>query len=438
MQGAVERRCAQPRSLALPLGCSWLLMLLTFSPRGREVSSIATLDLIAIAKVVSRGLALALLAYMLSRLWTDPKRPAVMRCLFPFGVFVSWCMLSTFWSPLKAVSLGQSAGLLVLLMLAATLGVLSSGERNISIVLCHLCTALLLISAAVLLVEWAFPAANAFSRRESQILHPNKAGSAASIGITLLVASRLLWGWRWSKVLLVPGVLLHGALLFLAVHRVGAFLALMLVLIMLCALANRPLLAALAVTVSVSGAAYLAIDPGLHLASDAASAATEYVRRGQSPEQMLSLSGRTEMWQVIWESFSKSPLYGHGYFVSSKSGTLDLWYEAKNWTAHNLLLQVLVSTGLVGGVLFLWGLRRPLLLVMHGLAGNETNRRLALFLTLVGIWVFGRSLLNESIVGPITPTSVALFATLGLAVGNLPFSSTDGRAARVCARELPV
>lgn len=77
--------------------------------------------------------------------------------------------------------------------------------------------------------------------------------------------------------------------------------------------------------------------------------ASAYVQRGQTSEELQQVSGRAELWQAVWQHFLDSPICGHGYFVTSSTGKLDAWEGPSNQDAHNIVLQVLVTTGIVGG-----------------------------------------------------------------------------------------
>ena len=119
-----------------------------------------------------------------------------------------------------------------------------------------------------------------------------------------------------------------------------------------------------------------------------------YILRGQTKEQFLSGTGRSELWPLVWDSFCDSPLYGHGYFVASRTGKLDVWGARQDMTAHNLGLQVLVSTGLIGAILFFWGLWRPLAPIWDALLrGTSDKRKVSMFVLMVISWFFAWGLL---------------------------------------------
>jgi O-antigen ligase len=125
------------------------------------------------------------------------------------------------------------------------------------------------------------------------------------------------------------------------------------------------------------------------------------------------------MWTAVFNSYRESPWIGHGYFVSSQTGELYVWGESTNWTAHNMWLQALVSTGLIGTLLLAWGLGWPWLQTATGACRGRIPARLALFAAAIACWYLGWGLSNASILGPLQPESVLFFVILGIMVGRL-------------------
>jgi O-antigen ligase len=164
---------------------------------------------------------------------------------------------------------------------------------------------------------------------------------------------------------------------------------------------------------------YVLWDPGFEAAQRAAGSSLRYLSRGQDVAQIRAASGRLEMWSAIWNEYLASPIIGHGYFVTSRTGKLEVWNILANHTAHNIYLQVLATTGLVGMLIFA--------LAMCGLAGRLSAlrrgdlfaRRFLWLIAFVSIWFFGWSLGCVSFVGPVRSESVVFFTLLGLAVGQL-------------------
>lgn len=406
-------------ALSVTLLCAWLLMLITFSPAERDESVVlGAIDTVASIKIAVRGLVLTVLTIVVVRLWQHPRRSHVVRVLLPLGLFVAWAMLSTLWSPLKSVSLGQSGSLLVLLLMALSLGILCRESADMSTVLRLISLGLLFISTLLIVTHFAFPELGSISRDGSGVMHATNAGATASLGIIILLASSLLWEWTWAKALLVPGIPIYASVLLVSQNRCSLALTIVIAVGIVAMFGGRRRLSILMVTTAVAAAVYLALDPGLEAAEAGLQSAASYTARGQSTHQLTAISGREEMWTAVWKSYAESPWIGHGYFVSSRTGQLYVWFGETNWTAHNLMLQTLVSTGLVGAVLLVCGVLRPALLLLGRFARGVSARRTAILFAAMLAWYLGWGMLNSSLVGPLQPESVVFFAVLGIAVGR--------------------
>lgn len=83
--------------------------------------------------------------------------------------------------------------------------------------------------------------------------------------------------------------------------------------------------------------------------------AVVFSRTGRASE-LLTFTGRTEIWHAVWEAFLKKPFLGYG-FGSTKVLIPEIYSNYWGFTvtqAHNFLLQVLVTTGLIGaGLIFM-------------------------------------------------------------------------------------
>jgi O-antigen ligase len=121
------------------------------------------------------------------------------------------------------------------------------------------------------------------------------------------------------------------------------------------------------------------------------------------------------MWEVMWKSFLDSPLIGHGFFVSSASGSLYVWYVDGNWTAHNVVLQALVTTGIVGASLLAYGLWRSFGPFLLSYRSTIEGRCICLLLLYYSVW----AMFNESFLGPVQPESALFFTLIGIAVGSV-------------------
>lgn len=75
-----------------------------------------------------------------------------------------------------------------------------------------------------------------------------------------------------------------------------------------------------------------------------------YFSRSGDPTEVFTLTGRFEIWEYVWQKITERPLFGWGYSASKAllpqyTGFLDnLMVD----TAHNMMLQSLLSVGFVG------------------------------------------------------------------------------------------
>jgi O-antigen ligase len=422
--------------------CSWLLMLTCFTLPGRFGPETAdALDGIALLKLSVRLGTLAVLSLVLLRSRHLPHGGEVLFGLAPLGLFVAWSLLSTAWSPLKSVSLGQSVGLAVLFVIALTTGRACRDETNTRFLLKQLETGLLVFSGLIVLANRVLPQLGSLDRMDPGLIHPTAAASAASLGLVLLVACRLLWGWRWTRVQLVPGVAIYVSLLVLAANRTTLPLTAGILGTLAIWFGGRRLAGITLLAAGVLTTVYVLYDPGWQLAESASAVAVERATRGEL-EGLHSISGRTDMWVAIWDHYQESPWIGHGYFVTSPRGEFFMWGLWANWTAHSVPLQALVSTGLVGAVLLALGLGLPFARAWTQRSHSPWNTRLWYLILLLGAWYFVWGLFNESWLGSIQPESVVFFIVLGLAAGtthrrSAHAGSASETEAAACVQQIP-
>lgn len=98
-------------------------------------------------------------------------------------------------------------------------------------------------------------------------------------------------------------------------------------------------------------------------------------------QQDRYVDDRVAFWAVHWEMFKEKPGFGHG--LSYRQDYLDRYYEAnelggmqKRYPAHNMFLQLLVNTGIVG--LLIWLLRLGIaaaacILLIRGPSSTESR-----------------------------------------------------------------
>jgi len=83
---------------------------------------------------------------------------------------------------------------------------------------------------------------------------------------------------------------------------------------------------------------------------------TDYLKRGQSANQMESFSSRLEWWEVALEKFAMYPLTGLGMWAAARFGVLAKIGYTQTATIHSDWVEIIVGTGA-------WGLT-PVLILM--------------------------------------------------------------------------
>jgi O-antigen ligase len=427
--GGAERA---PAGLSLVLACVWVLLLVTFSLPGREgPNSLASLDFVALLKVGTRAGAIGVLFLSLARWWGHPRLRAAARLLWPLGAFAAWGMLSTSWSPLRAVSFGQAVSLVAQIAVVFAIACFWRDRADTERLLRHLTVALLAYSAVILAVATVAFDESGLNRDapgypgSNGLVHPTTAGATASLGLVMVVATWRIWGWRWATWLLGPSLVVHGAVLLMAASRTALGVGLAAVALAILGFGSRRWLAPLVLAGSTVAAVYVIADPGLELASAALGQTVQYTRRGETTAQMTTLTGRTDLWIAVWAEFLDAPLTGQGYFVTSRVGAIDVWSGPENRTAHNVVLHALVTTGLIGSALLALGLWQAFGRAVPILwSGVPADRCLLGLFGLLAAWYAGWGMLSESFLGPISPESVTFFSLAGLAVGHAAADET--------------
>ena len=105
-----------------------------------------------------------------------------------------------------------------------------------------------------------------------------------------------------------------------------------------------------------------------------ADAAMEYLRRGQSDAQLVSLSGRTQYWTAATALTSESPLVGNGAFAAGRFGVLQELGATATSSLHNTWMEVLVGLGWSGLLLLIVGVSMiafSLLRLAHKFGGSD-------------------------------------------------------------------
>lgn len=399
----------------------WLLPIMGFTmPTVQTTDSWQVLDLVklCILAVICFGGVYALYANV-----GHPRFRKIVDPLLPFYVYFLWAFLSVLWSPLKSVTIFQSGSLAAMLFFTNAVAVVCADKDRIAKVLYHL-NLTLLASSFVLVIAYAIdPSMSGLDRSRIHtggdgLIHPTAAGATAALGLLVLTLCHYVGRFEWTKKLSIPCILIHGMIVFLSNSRTATGMSAITIGCVLFWFSTNRGRAKVAMFVSVICLALVLLDPGFKLGASTVGAGAEYVTRGQSGDQLKGVSGRSEMWSAIWEEYKKALVLGHGYFVTSEKGSLLVWNERANYTAHNLLLQILSTTGAVGLLLFLLAMIQSALVSFSLLGGDRLQRSVFAIAAVMAVWYSGWAQLGVSFMGPIRPESVVFFTLLGIIIGQ--------------------
>lgn len=409
----------------LTLSC-WLMMLATFSmPERADSLAGGALDSIGLIKLAARAIATILLTWRIIRILARVGFIAAGRRVLPIAIFPLWALVSVTWSPLRSVSVAQSSSLVVLVLIATLTAYKCRSKASVQFLLKQLCLMLAMLSCLIVACYFLAPQFASMTRNGTGLFHATNTAATASLGLVCLTSSLLIWNFGWTR-RMAWSALPHLVVIIISANRL-CFLVNTAALLIVFYLYGSRLMAAITVTVLCGlGGCYLLLDPNHEAFAAVGSEVVSYASRGQNLSQLSALSGREEMWTVQWNSFLDSPWIGHGYFVTSREGQLYVWYNWANYTAHNLVLQVAVTTGIVGLTLFVFGICVPYIKAARRLMSRPTKRPLGHFLAVIGFWFFGWSTMNESIMGPVQPESVVFFVLLGIGLGCVASEETAG------------
>ncbi|RNC73208.1 MAG: O-antigen ligase family protein [Desulfuromonadales bacterium] len=261
--------------------------------------------------------------------------------------FALWCLFSTVYSIAPAYTFGGGFAFVALICFVAV-AVQTIGPERLALSVIHAC-GLLTISAVILYIVMPSAAVSlleggSIARLAGLTGSPNNLGRAAAIAlffiycavrskqvtlrrpdiIAIIIASVACLVLSWSRTSIIALVLSIGVLMvrrrvLLSVWGAAAVSALLLVLVM----------------------ADFNWDTLVRVIS----------RRG-SLHELTTFTGRTAIWDYTWGAFLKEPLLGYGY-GSTKMLLPSGFRTVFGWTttsAHNMVLQTLVTTGLIGAV----------------------------------------------------------------------------------------
>lgn len=265
--------------------------------------------------------------------------------LFAFG---TWAVFTATYSVSPMYTAAAGLAFIGLWVTATTLAVTTTERWGLLVI-----TAALLTGMAIsLLLYAAFPERVMVPTEGGTVMRlagifgsPNNIGRAAALALlTSLMLCYMLPRGR-AALLMITALALSAACLYLSGSRASSLALLLGATVVL--LHRRPWLAATAVVAACCGALVLFFMPELRL-----ELASMISRSGRISE-VTTFTGRTQIWSFVLQKIADAPLIGYG-FATTREVIPDGYFTMWGWTttsAHNLWLQVWITTGLVGLVL---------------------------------------------------------------------------------------
>ncbi len=339
----------------------WLILVASnFVFRTRDIGTVEQnpLDLAAAYRISMVGITAFLLSVRLVL-----RRPAWIGSLFRgligvMAVFALVCVLSTVWSFNPPWTLYKSLEYMVdLCLLAAILATVRSTESyetllNWTWVICGLLVAVAWIEAPIW-PEEALEGAGGYMggplRFRLSGVYPgqgfNMLGTYGAILSTIAIC-RLLpaAGHKFDRAWYLT-LLWFGAVTMVFAQTRSAIGGFVVGVLLVFFFTKR---IRLGVALAVASVVVLAATGGSHVVMD-------FLQRGQSQEQLASLSGRLEWWGVAWEAFKQHPLTGYGAFTSGLSIFPKLGVKEVT-PLHSDYVETLVGIGLWGPLFIITGL----------------------------------------------------------------------------------
>lgn len=421
MPWSTEQAAVGTQGRNVVLGCAWLLMFMTIFAVDDDTSSGISVEWLLYFKMACRVVAFCVLNLSLMRFLYESRAWDVMRRVVPWVLFSAWSLLTITWSPTPVWSTGQLWTLVIYITFAAHVAVSIRSADDVSFLLKGLSIGLLAINGGIIVLRLVAPELTGLSRLQPSVIgDATSLAASASLGLLLLVAAHQLWGWTWTRSLLVPGIAIHGTMMLLAASRTSFAATALSIGYLFTRHSRRGVLWTTVLAISFGIGAYVVSDPDLGLSELALQRVERYIDRENDPDQYrTTFNGRTQVWEIAWTSFAASPWLGQGYYNIAPTATVELWGHEQRAHAHNLPLQMLVSTGVIGFLLWTWAMGAPYWRALTGSrvgrdADRATSRRIWEFALVVVGWFFLWCQFTVSFMGtPQVETSI-YFALVGL------------------------
>ena len=363
---------------ALALMTSFVLIVPNISFIERDLSESTNLD-------AQKGLKLALwlaMGIVAAARWPSYKQLLGDRLVSAFLLFSLLASLSTLWSPTPAYTAAGGLSLVAsLLFCSAIAAELSDGMFFKTIVGSMVLYMALNLAAALFVpgVSWALSIGDEDTYRLSGVAsHPNVLAKEIASFICLGVPLALMRNNRRLAIGL-------GALGFAIIVMTGSrtsLIAITAAFAIPAVLQTRAALGPLvwAGTILVGSVLVLMSTGLLSLPANMLGS----MSRGGDGSEILTMTGRTELWGFVWEKILQAPLLGHGFNTAQTVLSLEWWGQPDAAVgAHNMWLQSLLTLGIVGTIPFAYS---HFTIATRGLSNSRIlSRHIGIYIFILGL-----------------------------------------------------
>ncbi|MGZ0711708.1 O-antigen ligase family protein (plasmid) [Coraliomargarita sp. W4R53] len=378
----------------------------------------STLDLV-------RG-GLPLLALVTSHLIAGPPSPG-RRWKAPgffLASYVIWACASTLWSIDSRATLLKVI-VFALMWLCIWRLISYYGTRRAALDGIVNVVHLLLIAAPVqFLVSLAVPGINPFGTSRLAMfapsIHPNLLGVIVVAG---LMGVLLNIGPKWARstgTRILLFVLFIAELVAIDTRSALLFGVVSLLIVSGALLRKSPMSLSTGCFAFAGGLLFIAFRPDV---------LAEVFTRGQSEEQLFTLTGRTDIWDLGWRAFENSPIFGQGFYAGTRLGIDARWNGWRVSNVDHTWLESLIDVGIIGTVMLgLFVIVSVCAVVFRPAPLSEKSFMLSVVFFGVAVSFFNPTLQS--------PTSTAVVLGAILLAASLPAEEVPGNERQQGARRV--
>jgi O-antigen ligase len=297
-------------------------------------------------------------------------------------IFGCLATLSTLWSPTPAYTAAGGLSLLASLMFCLTVAHDMPDDVFYKTMIVSSALYLLINASVALLVPqlaWAAAQSDEMSYRLTGIAsHPNVLAKEIASFLCLCVPLALGRAHKRLALILAVTGLLAIILTGSRTSLIAILLAFFVPWLMSKGLSLKPLFIS---AVALCGLLLIGLASGLLSRPDHL---LNVLSRGGDTSEILTMTGRTELWGFVWDKIMEAPLLGHGFNTAHTVLGRDWWGQPDAAVgAHNMWLQSLLTLGLIGTIPFAyWHLH----IVAHGLSNRPLlSRMIGIYILVLGL-----------------------------------------------------